>query len=170
MINDSHTYGENISQVERKILSMVDELFNLSNDDETFDPGGGENDVLLNKGENNDLNVLTIRTFLPFVTYPEVLPESYSTGSEDKVFNPGFVGKGVVAITTNVSSEWGSELRTPVMFVAISYLGERPKKGYKGQKRSKNSQKPTRNERDKNKNEEIVKDQSRISRYSKKGS
>ncbi|GJU25347.1 hypothetical protein Tco_1163968 [Tanacetum coccineum] len=35
-------------------------------------------------------------------------------------------------------------------------------------KRSKNSQKPTRNERDKNKNEEIVKDQSRISRYSKK--
>ncbi|GJZ97751.1 hypothetical protein Tco_0670204 [Tanacetum coccineum] len=68
----------------RKILSMVDELFNLSNDDETFDPGGGENDVLLNKGENNDLNVFTIRTFLPFVTYPEGLPASYSTGSEDK--------------------------------------------------------------------------------------
>ncbi|GJX56013.1 hypothetical protein Tco_0285910 [Tanacetum coccineum] len=89
MFNDSHTYGENISQVERKILSMVDELFNLSNDDETFDPGGGENDVLLNKGENNDLNVFTIRTFLPFVTYPEVLPVSYSTGSEDKVFKPG---------------------------------------------------------------------------------
>ncbi|GJS05224.1 hypothetical protein Tco_0321732 [Tanacetum coccineum] len=90
MFNDSHTYGENISQVERKFLSMVDELFNLSNDDETFDPGGGENDVLLNKGENNDLNVFTIRTFLPFVTYPEVLPASYSTGSEDKVFKPGF--------------------------------------------------------------------------------
>ncbi|GJR70791.1 hypothetical protein Tco_0016856 [Tanacetum coccineum] len=89
MCNDSHTYGENFSQVERKFLSMVDELFNLSNDDETFDPGGGENDVLLNKGENNDLNVFTIRTFLPFVTYPEVLPTSYSTGSEDKVFNPG---------------------------------------------------------------------------------
>ncbi|GJZ44978.1 hypothetical protein Tco_0592574 [Tanacetum coccineum] len=89
MCNDSHTYGENFSQVERKFLSMVDELFNLSNDDETFDPVGGENDVLLNKGENNDLNVLTIRTFLPFVTYPEVLPVSYSTGSEEKVFNPG---------------------------------------------------------------------------------
>ncbi|GJW24383.1 hypothetical protein Tco_0038194 [Tanacetum coccineum] len=42
MFNDSHTYGENISQVEREFLSMVDELFNLSNDDETFDPGGGE--------------------------------------------------------------------------------------------------------------------------------
>ncbi|GKB05422.1 hypothetical protein Tco_0833617, partial [Tanacetum coccineum] len=89
MFNDSHTYGENISQVEREFLSMVDELLNLSNDDETFDPGGGENDVLLNKGENNDLNVLTTRTFLPFVTYPEVLPTSYSTGSEDKVFKPG---------------------------------------------------------------------------------
>ncbi|GJY70091.1 hypothetical protein Tco_0473073 [Tanacetum coccineum] len=48
------------SRVERKFLSMVDELFNLSNDDETFDPGGGENDVLLNKGENNDLNVCSI--------------------------------------------------------------------------------------------------------------
>ncbi|GJS44999.1 hypothetical protein Tco_0595120 [Tanacetum coccineum] len=89
MFNDSHTYGENISQVEREFLSMVDEFLNLSNDDETFDPGGGENDVLLNKGENNDLNVFTIRTFLPFVTYPEVLPVSYSTGSEDKVFKPG---------------------------------------------------------------------------------
>ncbi|GJS55360.1 hypothetical protein Tco_0628722 [Tanacetum coccineum] len=94
MCNDSHTYGENFSQVERKFLSMVDELFNLSNDDETFDPGGGEIDVLLNKGENNDLNVLTIRTFLPFVTYPEVLPTSYSTGSEDKIFNPGIFDNG----------------------------------------------------------------------------
>ncbi|GJR25544.1 hypothetical protein Tco_1101776 [Tanacetum coccineum] len=93
MCNDSHTYGENFSQVERKFLSMVDELFNLSNDDETFDPGGGEIDVLLNKGENNDLNVLTIRTFLPFVTYPEVLPTSYSTGSEDKIFKPGIFDK-----------------------------------------------------------------------------
>ncbi|GJU01496.1 hypothetical protein Tco_1111834 [Tanacetum coccineum] len=89
MFNDSHTYGENISQVEREFLSMVDELLKFSNDDETFDPGGGENDVLLNNGENNDLNVFTIRTFLPFVTYPEVLPASYSTGSEDKVFKPG---------------------------------------------------------------------------------
>ncbi|GJV53925.1 hypothetical protein Tco_1449666 [Tanacetum coccineum] len=60
MFNDSHTYGENISQVEREFLSMVDELLNLSNDDETFDPGGGENDVLLNNGENNDLNVFRI--------------------------------------------------------------------------------------------------------------
>ncbi|GJT30388.1 reverse transcriptase domain-containing protein [Tanacetum coccineum] len=89
MFNDSHTYGENLSQVERETLSMIDEFSNLSSNDETFDPGGGENDVLLNNGENNDLNIFTIRTFLPFVTYPEVLPTSYSTGSEDKVFKPG---------------------------------------------------------------------------------
>ncbi|GKA74599.1 hypothetical protein Tco_0780901 [Tanacetum coccineum] len=54
MFNDSHTYGENLSQVEREFLSMVDEFSSLSSNDETFDPGGGENDVLLNNGENND--------------------------------------------------------------------------------------------------------------------
>ncbi|GJW41045.1 hypothetical protein Tco_0066890 [Tanacetum coccineum] len=84
-LNYSHTYGENISQVERKFLSMVDELFNLSNDDETFDPGGGEIDVLLNNGENNDLNVFTIRSFLPFVTYPEVFTPISTPRDEDKV-------------------------------------------------------------------------------------
>ncbi|GJU98230.1 hypothetical protein Tco_1327501 [Tanacetum coccineum] len=41
MCNDSHTYGENFSQVEREFLSMVDEFLNLSNDDETFDSEGG---------------------------------------------------------------------------------------------------------------------------------
>ncbi|GJX84229.1 hypothetical protein Tco_0335003 [Tanacetum coccineum] len=39
--------------------------------------------------EEEDSFTFTIRSFLPFVTYPEVLPVSYSTGSEDKVFNPG---------------------------------------------------------------------------------
>ncbi|GJU87642.1 hypothetical protein Tco_1295188 [Tanacetum coccineum] len=70
-------------------VAAVTNDFDVLNDDETFDPGGGENDVLLNNGENDDLNVFTIRTFLPFVTYLEVLPASYSTGSEDKVFKPG---------------------------------------------------------------------------------
>ncbi|GJR25336.1 hypothetical protein Tco_1101568 [Tanacetum coccineum] len=36
-----------------------------------------------------DTFTFTTRSFLPFVTYPEVLPTSYSTGSEDKVFKPG---------------------------------------------------------------------------------
>ncbi|GKF47485.1 hypothetical protein Tco_0137287, partial [Tanacetum coccineum] len=39
--------------------------------------------------EEEDTFTFTIRSFLPFVTYPEVLPASYSTESEDKVFNPG---------------------------------------------------------------------------------
>ncbi|GJS19934.1 hypothetical protein Tco_0448566 [Tanacetum coccineum] len=41
------------------------------------------------KYEEEDTFTFTTRTFLPFVTYPEVLPVSYSTGSEDKIFNPG---------------------------------------------------------------------------------
>ncbi|GKD97411.1 hypothetical protein Tco_1381308, partial [Tanacetum coccineum] len=45
-----------------------------------------ENDVL---DEEEDTFTSTTRTFLPFVTYPEVLPTSYSTGSEDKIFKPG---------------------------------------------------------------------------------
>ncbi|GKE95343.1 G-type lectin S-receptor-like serine/threonine-protein kinase isoform X2, partial [Tanacetum coccineum] len=42
-------------------------------------------------------------------------------------------------------------------------------KGLKGQKEAKTVKKPTRNERDKKKSEETAKDQSRISRHSKKG-
>ncbi|GJX85746.1 hypothetical protein Tco_0336520 [Tanacetum coccineum] len=163
MINDSHTYGENISQVERKILSMVDELFNLSNDDETFDPGGGENDVLLNKGENNDLNVLTIRTFLPFVTYPEVLPESYSTGSEDKIFNPGIFDNDAFNDKSSKELAQSKALLTLDVFDPLHPPLMDFHEMIKRTKRSKNSQKPTRNERDKNKSEESAKDQSRIS-------
>ncbi|GJR69137.1 putative reverse transcriptase domain-containing protein [Tanacetum coccineum] len=51
-------------------------------------PGIGENVVL---DEEEDSFTFTTRTFLPFVTYPEVLPTSYSTGSEDKIFNPGIL-------------------------------------------------------------------------------
>ncbi|GJY39498.1 hypothetical protein Tco_0425862 [Tanacetum coccineum] len=80
--------------------------FDVLNDVESFDSGEGENVDSLNI-EEEDSFTFTIRSFLPFVTYPE----------------------------------------------------ERIEKT----KRSKNSQKPTRNERDKNKSEESAKDQSRIS-------
>ncbi|GKA02663.1 hypothetical protein Tco_0675444 [Tanacetum coccineum] len=96
LINDFDTNGENtndLSQVETEFLSMIDELFNLDNDGEIFDPGGGTNDVLLNNRENNDLDTFTIRTFLPFVTYPADLPLSYSTGSEDTIFEPGILNE-----------------------------------------------------------------------------
>ncbi|GJW62965.1 hypothetical protein Tco_0114849, partial [Tanacetum coccineum] len=62
--------------------------FDVLNDVESFDSGEGENVDSLNV-EEEDSFTFTIRSFLPFVTYPEVLPASYSTGSEDKVFNPG---------------------------------------------------------------------------------
>ncbi|GJY19401.1 reverse transcriptase domain-containing protein [Tanacetum coccineum] len=44
--------------------------FDELNEDECFDPGGGENVVFLNV-EEDDSFTFTIRTFLPFVTYPE---------------------------------------------------------------------------------------------------
>ncbi|GKC29957.1 hypothetical protein Tco_1037251, partial [Tanacetum coccineum] len=60
--------------------------FDEINTSELSYPGIGENVVL---DEEEDTFTFTTRSFLPFVTYPEVLPASYSTGSEDKVFNPG---------------------------------------------------------------------------------
>ncbi|GJT44931.1 hypothetical protein Tco_0953646 [Tanacetum coccineum] len=61
-------------------------VFDEINTSELSYPGIGENVVL---DEEEDSFTFTIRSFLPFVTYPEVLPVSYSTGSEDKVFKPG---------------------------------------------------------------------------------
>ncbi|GJS27902.1 hypothetical protein Tco_0488522 [Tanacetum coccineum] len=62
--------------------------FYVLNNDEPFDPEEGENVVFLNV-EEDDSFTFTIRTFLPFVTYPEVSPLSCSTGSEDIIFDPG---------------------------------------------------------------------------------
>ncbi|GJW10775.1 hypothetical protein Tco_1576602 [Tanacetum coccineum] len=62
--------------------------FYVLNNDEPFDPEEGENVVFLNV-EEDDSFTFTIRTFLPFVTYPEVSPLSCSTGSEDTIFDPG---------------------------------------------------------------------------------
>ncbi|GKE99878.1 hypothetical protein Tco_0023229, partial [Tanacetum coccineum] len=39
--------------------------------------------------EEDDSFTFTIRTFLPFVTYPEASPLSCSTRSEDTIFDPG---------------------------------------------------------------------------------
>ncbi|GJW53569.1 hypothetical protein Tco_0097654 [Tanacetum coccineum] len=62
--------------------------FDVLNNDEPFDPGEGENVVFLNV-EEDDSFTFTIRTFLPFVTYPKASPLSCSTGSEDTIFDPG---------------------------------------------------------------------------------
>ncbi|GJX27274.1 hypothetical protein Tco_0233570 [Tanacetum coccineum] len=69
------------------VAAMMND-FDVLNNDEPFDSGGGENVVFLNV-EEDDSFTFTIRTFLPFVTYPEASPLSCSTGSEDTIFDPG---------------------------------------------------------------------------------
>ncbi|GKC40938.1 hypothetical protein Tco_1053322 [Tanacetum coccineum] len=62
------------------VINNFDEL----NEDECFDPGGGEIDV-----EDDDSFTFVIRTFLPYLTYPEVSPLLSSTKNEDTIFDPG---------------------------------------------------------------------------------
>ncbi|GJS16493.1 hypothetical protein Tco_0410965 [Tanacetum coccineum] len=62
------------------VINNFDEL----NEDECFDPGGGEINV-----EVDDSFTFFIRTFLLFLTYPEVSPLLPSTRSEDTIFDPG---------------------------------------------------------------------------------
>ncbi|GKF38492.1 hypothetical protein Tco_0118553, partial [Tanacetum coccineum] len=76
---ESFTFDDEPVMVE---VNVFDEI----NTSELSYPGIGENVVL---DEEEDTFTFSTRSFLPFVTYPEVLPTSYSTGSEDKVFKPG---------------------------------------------------------------------------------
>ncbi|GKA98600.1 reverse transcriptase domain-containing protein [Tanacetum coccineum] len=62
------------------VINNVDEL----NEDECFDPGGGEINV-----EVEDSFTFVTRTFLPYLTYPEVSPLFFSTKNEDTIFDPG---------------------------------------------------------------------------------
>ncbi|GJX67906.1 hypothetical protein Tco_0303633, partial [Tanacetum coccineum] len=64
----------------------LDMLYN----DESFKPAEGENIVVSNV-EEDDSFTFTIRTFLLFLTYPEVSPLSGSTKSEDLIFDPGII-------------------------------------------------------------------------------
>ncbi|GJY41711.1 hypothetical protein Tco_0428981 [Tanacetum coccineum] len=66
------------------VINNFDEL----NEDECFDPGGGEIDVSQNI-EDDDSFAFVIRTFLPYLTYPVDSPLLLSTGSEDTIFDPG---------------------------------------------------------------------------------
>ncbi|GJZ38110.1 hypothetical protein Tco_0584301 [Tanacetum coccineum] len=58
--------------------------FGELNEDECFDPGGDEIDV-----KDDDSFTFVIRTFLPYLTYPEVSPLLSSTKNEDTIFDPG---------------------------------------------------------------------------------
>ncbi|GKA66518.1 hypothetical protein Tco_0766326 [Tanacetum coccineum] len=66
------------------VINNFDEL----NEDECFDPGGGEIDVSQNI-EDDDSFAFVIRTFLPYLTYLVDSPLLLSTGSEDTIFDPG---------------------------------------------------------------------------------
>ncbi|GJX82512.1 hypothetical protein Tco_0331993 [Tanacetum coccineum] len=62
------------------VINNVDEL----NEDECFDPGGGE----INVEVDNSFKFVTW-IFLPYLTYPEVSPLLSTTKNEDTIFDPG---------------------------------------------------------------------------------
>ncbi|GJY21990.1 hypothetical protein Tco_0394556 [Tanacetum coccineum] len=65
-----------------EILEPENNNFDMLNNDESFDPREGENVVFLND-EEDDSFTFTIRTFLPFVTYPRgFLPYLAPSGVE----------------------------------------------------------------------------------------
>ncbi|GJR86551.1 hypothetical protein Tco_0210562 [Tanacetum coccineum] len=51
----------------------------------------GSEIIFLQNVEDDDSFTFIIRTFLPFLTYPEASPLSCSTGSEDTIFDPGII-------------------------------------------------------------------------------
>ncbi|GJU75773.1 hypothetical protein Tco_1272843 [Tanacetum coccineum] len=73
-----------ISEPSKPVKNDFDEL----NDDDYFDPGGGEIVVSQNV-EDDDSFTFVIWTFIPYLTYPEVSPLLSSTKNEDTIFDPG---------------------------------------------------------------------------------
>ncbi|GJV20893.1 hypothetical protein Tco_1369913, partial [Tanacetum coccineum] len=94
-------------------VAAVTNDFDVLNNDESFDSGEGENVDSLNV-EEEDSFTFTIRSFLPFVTYPEVLPASYSTGSEDKIFKPG-ICDNVLTRKSSLTLDVFDPLHPPLM-------------------------------------------------------
>ncbi|GKF32990.1 hypothetical protein Tco_0106190, partial [Tanacetum coccineum] len=67
-------------EVDAPVINNVDEL----NEDECFNPGGGE----INVEVDNSFTFVTW-IFLPYLTYPEVSPLLSSTKNEDTIYDPG---------------------------------------------------------------------------------
>ncbi|GKE35434.1 hypothetical protein Tco_1454756 [Tanacetum coccineum] len=82
LLNDDPTHEHLTFNIEpdAPVINNVDEL----NEDECFNPGGGEINV-----EVDDSFTFVTWTFLPFLTYPEVSPLPSSTKNEDTIFDPG---------------------------------------------------------------------------------
>ncbi|GJY45159.1 hypothetical protein Tco_0433372 [Tanacetum coccineum] len=51
----------------------------------------GSEIIFIQNVEDGESFTFVIRTFLPFLTYPEASPLSCSTGSEDTIFDPGII-------------------------------------------------------------------------------
>ncbi|GKC33074.1 hypothetical protein Tco_1040368 [Tanacetum coccineum] len=64
-------------------VPVINNVYEL-NEDECFDPGGGKINV-----EVDDSFTFVIRTFLLYLTYPEVSLLLSSTENEDTIFDPG---------------------------------------------------------------------------------
>ncbi|GJR01568.1 reverse transcriptase domain-containing protein [Tanacetum coccineum] len=65
-----------------EILEPENNNFDVLNNDEPFDPGEGEDVVFLNVKEDDSFT-FTIRTFLPFLTYPErTVGENHASWSD----------------------------------------------------------------------------------------
>ncbi|GJZ28812.1 hypothetical protein Tco_0573459 [Tanacetum coccineum] len=69
-----------IIETDALVINNFDEL----NEDECFDPGGGE----INVEVDNSFTFVTW-IFLPYLTYPEVSPLLSSARNEDTIFDPG---------------------------------------------------------------------------------
>ncbi|GKC52732.1 reverse transcriptase domain-containing protein [Tanacetum coccineum] len=85
-IIDNLLNDDPIPEYERLTFDMEPDVpvINNVNEDECFDPGGGEINV-----EVDDSFTFVTRTFLPYLTYPEVSPLLSSTENEDTIFDPG---------------------------------------------------------------------------------
>ncbi|GJV24650.1 reverse transcriptase domain-containing protein [Tanacetum coccineum] len=85
-IIDNLLNDDPIPEYERLTLDMETDVLviNNVNEDECFDLGGGEINV-----EVDDSFTFVTRTFLPYLTYPEVSPLLSSTKNEDTIFDPG---------------------------------------------------------------------------------
>ncbi|GKF04452.1 hypothetical protein Tco_0035120 [Tanacetum coccineum] len=85
-IIDNLLNDDSISEYERLTFDMESDVpvINNVNEDECFNPGGGEINV-----EVDDSFTFVTWIFLPYLTYPEVSPLLSSTRNEDTIYDPG---------------------------------------------------------------------------------
>ncbi|GJV14092.1 hypothetical protein Tco_1359415 [Tanacetum coccineum] len=83
LFSDSPDEYEHLTFDMEPDVPVINNIDNV-NEDECFNPGGGEINV-----EVDDSFTFVTRTFLSYLTYPEVSPLLSSTENEDTIFIPG---------------------------------------------------------------------------------